>query len=308
MKKPRPKRFEYKIKKYRASKKFKRVFVVINPASGKNEPILNVINSVFGKHGIEWEVGVTKKFGDAKVMARKAIKQDFDLIAGYGGDGTQHEIVNSVVGTKMPIAILPGGTGNGFAAGLGLPDTLKEALEVICTSNSIAKVDLVKAGNKYFVSRMYTGIEPDEQTDREMKDKYGVVAYGISGLKRSKKKTRPVKYHLTIDGKRIEEEGIKLYVVNSGSTGMHVSIGDFNPTDGVLDIFIIGHELKSKIAATERFLKFNSKTAGFKYWKGKKIKILTSPDQPVWADGEYIGRTPKDINILPKALTVVVLD
>lgn len=307
MRKPRTKRFEIKIKKYRAPKKYKRVFVVINPASGKNEPILNVINSVFGKHGIEWDVGVTKKFGDAKVMAKKAIGK-YDLVAGYGGDGTQHEIVNAIVGRNMPIAILPGGTGNGFAAGLGLPDTLKESLEVICTSNSIAKVDLVKVGNKHFVSRMYTGIEPDQQTDREMKDKYGVVAYAISSLKRSKKKTEPVKFQLTIDGKEIKEEGEKLYVVNSGSTGMHVSIGDFNPTDGVLDIFIIGRELKSVVAATERFLHVNSKTAGFKYWKGKRIIIKTIPDQPVWADGEYVGRTPKDIKILPKVLKVVVHD
>ena len=92
---------------------YKRIHIVINPASGKDEPILNTLNHVFGQHGVKWSRSVTHKYGDAIEQARVAIAQGVDLVAGYGGDGTQHEIANAVLGTETMMGILPGGTGNG---------------------------------------------------------------------------------------------------------------------------------------------------------------------------------------------------
>jgi diacylglycerol kinase (ATP) len=292
------------IKKYKAKKKYKTVHVIINPASGKNEPILNAINSVFSKHDIDWNVSVTKKFGDATKMAKKVAKSGVDLVSGYGGDGTQHEIINGVYGTGVTVGILPGGTGNGFAAGLGLPDTLTESLELIATSDSVAKVDIVEVGKKFFLSRLYTGIEPDEQTSREMKDKYGVFAYAISGFQRRKTR-KPIEYELTIDGKKVEVVGEKVYVVNSASTGVKIPIGHSLPTDGILDVFLLDEKLSSKVAVAERTLDLKGKLAGHNYWSGKKISIKSTPDQAVWADGEYIGRTPIEMKVIHKAVDVV---
>lgn len=295
-----------KIKKYPAAGDYKNIHIIINPASGKNEPILNSINSVFSKYDKNWSVDITKKFGDATKMAKAAAKKA-DLVVSYGGDGTLHEIINGVIKTKTPIAVLPGGTGNGFAAGLSLPNTLEESLELICTSKSVAKVDVVKIGDKYFISRMYVGIEPEEQTGRELKDKYGVFAYAISGIKRAKT-IKPVKYSIDIDGKIFEEEAVKCYIVNSASTGLNISIGNFDPTDGILDVFTIGKDLESIESAAERFAGFKGKKADKHYWRGKKIKIDASPSQAVWADGEYIGRTPVKLRVLNKAVTIVVPD
>jgi len=91
---------------------YRKIHVVINPAAGKDEPILNTINKVFHKYEIDWQVSITKKFGDATRLAKQAIANGVDLVAGYGGDGTQMEIANAVMGTNTPMAILPGGTGN----------------------------------------------------------------------------------------------------------------------------------------------------------------------------------------------------
>ena len=93
---------------------YRRVHVVINPASGKDEPILNVLNDVFRQHGVTWDVSVTHGYGDAAAQARAAIADGVDLVAGYGGDGTQHEIANAVLGAAAdlgrttPMGILPG--------------------------------------------------------------------------------------------------------------------------------------------------------------------------------------------------------
>ena len=50
----------------------------------------------------------------------------------------------------------------------------------------------------------------------------------------------------------------------------------------------------------------NTSTAGKYFVQCRSIAIDVDPDQPVWADGEYIGRTPVEIEVLPSALTIVV--
>ncbi|NJN54481.1 MAG: acylglycerol kinase family protein [Anaerolineae bacterium] len=89
----------------------KKIHVVINPAAGKDEPILNVLNDVFHQFNIDWTVSITKKYGDATTQAREAAANGADIVAGYGGDGTQHEIANGILGTNAIMGVLPGGTG-----------------------------------------------------------------------------------------------------------------------------------------------------------------------------------------------------
>jgi len=306
-----------KIKKYETDSKYKKIHIVINPASGSNEPVINMINTVFSKYKIDWDVSITHKFGDATRQARKAAKSGVDLVMGYGGDGTQHEIINGVYGTGVTMGILPGGTGNGFSAGLGLPKTLEAALELVCTSDMIAKVDIaslevtnedknIKAKDKInFLSRLYVGVEPDDQTSRELKDKYGLFAYAVTAFEKKEKKPL-VQYKITMDGNEINKEGVKLYVVNSASTGIDIPIGNSLPTDGILDVFLLDERIASYVAAAERAVSKSGDFEGINYWSGKDIKIETTPNQAVWADGEYVGRTPIDIKVIHQAVNIVV--
>ena len=286
---------------------YARIHVVVNPASGKNQPILNIFNSVFGPRGVEWEVSVTRKYGDATDFARRAAESgDFDLVAGYGGDGTQHEIANGLMGSGVPMGVLPGGTGNGFANELGIPNTLEPAVELLCTSHNQRRLDIAQLGAAFFIQRLFTGIEPEEQTSREDKDKYGTLAY----LKRDINRMRDIQdiaYRLTIDGEEIEVMGYKCYVVNSAKAGTGLSIStQFSVDDGYLDVFMLSRDARSTQEAIARFLNLKPGETGLYYWRGQQIDILAEPDQPVWTDGEYTGRTPVSIQVLPKALTVAV--
>jgi len=64
---------------------YSHVHVIINPAAGREKPILNTLNNVFRKHQVDWEVSITKKCGDATEFARQAAEKGADLVAGYGG-------------------------------------------------------------------------------------------------------------------------------------------------------------------------------------------------------------------------------
>jgi len=286
----------------------RRIYVVINPAAGKDEPILNAFNDVFRSHDIDWEVGVTHKYGDARMLAQRAAESGYDLIAGYGGDGTQHEIANALIGCDVLMGVLPGGTGNGFCRELGLPSELRPALEVICTSEMVRKVDVVRLGEEHFIQRLYVGIEPEEQTSRELKDHYGTLAYAISGYKRLTTQ-KDIHYRITIDDWVFETPATKVYVVNASQTGTGISVtGDLSRSDdGLLEVFILDQgNLKTIAAAAERLLNLHTEIALQFFWRGKNISIETEPDQPVWTDGEYFGRTPVSMNALQGKLSVVV--
>jgi YegS/Rv2252/BmrU family lipid kinase len=289
---------------------YPKIHVVINPAAGKDEPILNVLNDVFHHHGVDWSISVTKKYGDATEFARQAAQSGADLVAGYGGDGTQHEIANGILGTKAVMGVLPGGTGNGFATELGTPKELRPATELLCTSTHLRPIDVVQLGNAYFVQRLYVGIEPEEQTSREDKDRYGTFAYAINAFRKGRTRNdKEVHYRITIDGEVIEMPAMKVYVVNAAKAGTGISVtGAFSkPDDGLVDVFVLDTgNLRTLAAASERMLHLNTDMANQFIWRGKEITIETVPDQPVWTDGEYTGRTPISMKVIPGALKVVV--
>lgn len=288
---------------------YPKIHVIINPVSGKDQPILNVLNDVFYERGIKWDISITKKYGDATRFARQAAEAGFDLVVGYGGDGTQHEIANGLMGTGVTMGVLPGGTGNGFGTDLGIPNELRPAVKLLTTSYNKRKIDIVKLTDwpeNCFIQRLFTGIEPEEQTSREDKNKYGTLAYLGRDIRRLSE-LQDIRYTLKIDDEEIEVMGYKCYVVNSARAGTGLAISEnFKVDDGMLDVFMLATDRKSSSAALNRFFNLQNEKAGMYYWRGQKVEIQAEKDQPVWTDGEYTGRTPVSMEVVPGGLTVAV--
>jgi diacylglycerol kinase family enzyme len=77
--------------------------------------------------------------------------------------------------------------------------------------------------------------------------------------------------------------------------------------DGLLDAFVLDTKNLATIrSAAARFLHLNTKAADHFYRQIKELTVATEPDQPVWADGEYVGRTPISVKVIPGALTIAV--
>ena len=162
---------------------YKRILVIINPAAGHDEPILNTLNDVFHSAGVDWDVRITHKAGDATRFAKEAAAMGVDLVAGYGGDGTQMEVANGLLGSGVPQAILPGGTGNAMARDLNIPIDLRQAAELIVSSPKRRAVDLARIGDRVFMLRAYTGVSTQDAASREEKDKLGQLAYIQASMK-----------------------------------------------------------------------------------------------------------------------------
>jgi len=148
---------------------------------------------------VDWEVSITRKLGDATRFAQQALADAVDLVAGYGGVGTQMEVDDGVMGSDIPMAILPGGTGNAMSFEHGIPHDLEQAAELICQSRNQRKIDVVKIGDQHFMLRLYTGIEESEKTKREEKNRLVNPAYLKDTLKEFEHLPN-ANYNISIDG------------------------------------------------------------------------------------------------------------
>ena len=108
-----------------------RTLVIANPYSGNSRKRLSFEEAagLLRKMDHEVTVHLTTGPGDAVVQARRGADR-FDLVVALGGDGTVHEVATGLSGTGCPMAVLPSGSGNDFAVGIGCP-TLDAGLEAI---------------------------------------------------------------------------------------------------------------------------------------------------------------------------------
>jgi diacylglycerol kinase (ATP) len=289
---------------------YKRIHVIVNPASGQDEPILNVLNDVFHPAGVEWDISITHASGDAARQAREAAAAGVDLVAGYGGDGTQMEVANGLLGSGVPQAILPGGTGNAMAHELKVPINLRQAAELIVTSPKRRAVDLARIGDRVFMLRAYAGLSAQDAASREKKDRYGQLAYIQASLKFLTHIT-PTHYRATVDGETIEGKALICFILNAGSIGGVLGIslpqvGDVNVSDGYLDLYAVTKGIQPLRAVSHHLFHIGETQAGVYHWRGKEITLESDPPQDVWIDGEIDGQTPFTTTAVPQALEIVV--
>jgi diacylglycerol kinase (ATP) len=289
---------------------YKRVQVIINPAAGQDKPVLSVLNDVFRSSGVDWDISITHKSGDATRLAKEAVAMGVDLVAGYGGDGTQMEVANGLLGSGIPQAILPGGTGNAMAHDLNIPLNLKHAVELIVSSPNRRAVDLARIGDRVFMLRAYAGVKAQDAASREKKDQYGQLAY-IQASMKILTHTTPTQYRAKVDGKVIESKALICFILNAGTIGGVLGVtlppvGKVSISDGYLDLYIVTKGIQPMQAISHHLFNIGESQAGIYHWRGKEITLEADPQQDVWIDGEISGHTPFTTFAVPQALEIVV--
>ena len=288
----------------------RKIHVVVNPASGQPQPILNTLNGVFHPLGIDWEVFITKESGDAERLARQAAASGVDVVAVYGGDGSVMEAARGLFGTDTPLAILPGGTANLMSVELGIPKDLTKAAAIAADPNSrVRVVDAGLFGGKtHFLLRVGLGFAARkvEIADRDLKDRFGVMAYSIGALK-ALGGTEPANYRLTLDGKSYETKGFTCLVDNAGNIGFAgMGLKSILVDDGLLDVIIVRDaRIRSWIAVGAGVGGGKLNPEYILHWQAREITIEADPPQPVQMDGELAGESPVNIQVVPGLVRIL---
>lgn len=285
------------------------IHFIINPGAAKKEPILSLINQAFHDRDIHWDVSVTRKDHDVQEIARSLIGKT-ELIAVYGGDGCVMQAAQVLSGTDTPMTIIPAGTANVMAKELGIPTDSLEALEMLFKDDSRkVKIDMGTVNGTPFLIRVNLGIMADMilEADRELKNQLGQLAYGVTAIQ-SLSKAVPVHYMLTIDGERIQEEGISLTVTNSGSIGFgsYKLFPGISVTDGYLDVVLMNEASISALLKVAGTTLLQTGSEILKHWKCREVRIELQEEHKFICDDTAMSASDLLIKVVPGSLTMLV--
>jgi diacylglycerol kinase family enzyme len=135
-----------------------RICVICNEGSGRNTHEADAIHAamdVLGDRAILWQVA-GRDLDDA---ARTALAQGFGAIVAAGGDGTIMAVAGAVAGSHARFGVLPLGTFNYFARGLGIPEDPEGAARVILGGRT-RRVPMGEVNGHPFLNNASVGIYP----------------------------------------------------------------------------------------------------------------------------------------------------
>jgi len=107
----------------------RRGLLVYNPTAGQRDrrAAMSALIDRQRKRGLELVNAPTSGPGDATEIVRTFLPRGLDVVAVCGGDGTISEAARGLVSSRVPLAVLPGGTSNVLAIELGIPTSLARA-------------------------------------------------------------------------------------------------------------------------------------------------------------------------------------
>ena len=293
-----------------------KVFVVYNPKAGREDQA-GEIRAALARHftAPRWipEFHETTGKEDVAAICRAACERGASLVIAAGGDGTLVGVANGLVNSSVPLGILPMGTGNYLARALQMPGKLEEALKLLAGDHGVQAVDALKVGERCFFSNISVGISPEVVKDTKPANKkiLGRLAYVLATVRQSSL-FQLHRYKLTIDGRARLVRASEVLI--SSTTLLQKPPFLFGPPetlgDGQLEVYVVtARTLRDYVRlAWDLFFRPGKPAAKLSHWTARKSVVIEAVRSSplVQGDGEVIGRAPVSIQVIPKALNVVM--
>ena len=311
----------------------KRLAVVVNPtkleADGSAEKA--VIARVCADQGWGEPLFLETEEHDVGFgQTRTALDEGVDVVCAFGGDGTVRAVAQEMVGSGVPMGLLPGGTGNLLARNLEVPtDDLARAVEVAVSGRN-RHVDVgwmtldpadahldehvgegASAGRRRHAFLVMAGLGLDaaimSETSEELKARIGWGAYVPAGLKNLL--VERFRARMSIDGGApMELTARTILVGNCGKlTGGINLMPDAEPDDGLLDVTVIAPRgIAAWASVIARVVtKSERTTKTLDRYRCQKATVHVDHAQQVELDGDIIGEARHlEVEVQPRALIV----
>ncbi len=286
----------------------RRLLLLANPRARNGEDAADFV-APLAEQGLE--VVFAEPDGiEALLETIRTTGRTVDRIAIAGGDGSIAAALPALLEVQKPLAVLPLGTANDLARNLRLPTGQEDQLRLVA-GGRVCRIDIASANGRPVLNAVSIGLGAAVAAKHQglAKRLLGVLNYPRV-LYAAWRRIHPFTVHITCDGATHRGRFIHVAVVNGRFHG-----GGLEPrpegtiTDGLLDLYALRDgpvfrlmqimaSLKIEGAETDRAFRL----------QGRHISIATSRPRRANIDGELVGQTPLDIEIMPEALPVVVPD
>lgn len=261
------------------------------------------------------EVRLTRKAGDAKTIARRALASGAELIVAAGGDGTLNEVVNGLAADfgRARLGLLPLGTGNDFARSIDVPADLDAALDILAAGR-LRTVDLARATlgrrRRWFINMSAGGFSGAvSEKAAEVKDRWGPLAY-LRAAVGTLPQLQGHDVRVTLDGgERLAVEAYNVVVSNGRFVAGGIPVAPQSRLDdGRLDVMIAPNATIPQLARLipQVLLGRHTESDLLLFRKAAQIEIESDPPMSFNLDGELLGDGPIRFEVKPRALEVIV--
>ena len=281
--------------------------------NGRAKKYLPQVKSLFIKYKIDFDLALTDYSEHGIEIVSKSDFSQYDGIVAAGGVGTLFEVINGYFKNtserRIPIGVLPVGTGNAFARDLELSNNqIEEAIEII-SKQKLREVDVGKfcthGQDYYFLNIIGAGFVADANKAAQRFKIFGSFSYTIGVLYRMLL-LKFTKLTLEVDGEKREVDSTFIEISNTRYTANFLMAPNAEIDDGLLDITLVKKISRirllqglSKIFTGEHIYLDEIDT-----FKAKHIKIESDTPKVLTPDGELVGITPVEIECLKHAIEV----
>jgi len=297
-----------------------RILFVVNPAAGGGRAskaarfIGAALKSV---RGIDADIALTREAGHAEALAKEGVKLGVSRVVAVGGDGTPHETVNGLLagksgpGAPLPsVGLVPCGTGNDFARGMGLFARAGVALQR-CLGPADMPIDVGIINGRAFLNVAGFGFDAKvAAVVAEQNCGRGTIPYLLTAL-RLLPRYRPARLRLSVDGEALVATVLLGAVGNASTYGGGMKICPMaHAADGLLDLCLVGDIPPLDALANFARVYRGSHLSHPKctYARALRIQVESDTDVPLHADGQLLGSLPATFSILPQAVRLAIGD
>ena len=293
----------------------KKSVIIMNPESGKAKKLSGYkeFYDILRKYSYETEIMFTERKNHASEIIEN-LPNDIDLVISAGGDGTLNEVVtgNMRRDKKLVIANLPMGSTNDVANMYGYTKNMVKNLELLL-SGKPKKIDVCSVNDTPFIYVACLGdyIDMAYNTPRELKKKYGKLAYMMYGLQQLRPKLHSYNIKYKIDEKEHEGKYSFFFITNSSRVaGVNDIYYDVKLDDNKFEVAFA--DVKNYRDIVKMFIMMNAldikDVPGITYYKTNNLEIeFIDPPKTSWCiDGEeyktpttkFTFRVEKDMKML----------
>ncbi|MGE0040209.1 MAG: diacylglycerol kinase family protein [Vicinamibacterales bacterium] len=293
----------------------KRAVVILNPVSGTGRGAggpqreAALARDVLASEGLAVDVRFTEGPGDGQRLAREAMEGGASLVVAWGGDGTINEIGGVLAFGRVPLGIVPAGSGNGLARDLGLPLDPRQAL-VVAARGSERVIDAGELGGSLFFN--VAGIGLDARIAALFADRSGrrgLLAYAWITA-REVLRYRAMDYRVVGDGVSADHHALIIAFANSRQYGNGAQIAPAACLDdGRVELVVVeGQSLLSMVTRMPALFRGTLRDApGLSMRAVATARVEAAVPIPFHVDGEpRLGPTVVECRVHAGALAVRV--
>lgn len=298
-----------------------RVHLIVNPFSGKKKglEVAKEVEANLIESKIEVESYITNGPDHAIQIAKNLNLIKGDVVASVGGDGTFCEVITGFMNRddksyeRFPLALIPAGTGNSQANDMEISDYLVGIDKIL--NGNLKKMDIGrttfmlegKEEIRYSHNLVGWGLGVDSNILAEKMRFLGPLRYDVGALMSIiRGKVRKAKCY--IDGHLIDSSFILLLIQNTCTGGDRLSLAPYAQVDdGKMDIGVIYQISRMKVLTLFNQLKAGGShiwNPNVEFYRFSNLKIETEEPTAINIDGENIGTTPLEIEVIPSALNI----